>query len=411
MYNEEDYISNLFKDNEHLLEEKPSRRAWAKLEDKLDQDKARSSRRIYRYISTAAAVIAIVAMIAAVALFKNGNGLVADNQPVAMNEQQQGELSMTKEGSDWRKEYAPESLEEDEELVTESVENAESMEAEGTQIGEERIVADNFSYKKEEQRVKPSVQPNLEPTAKPKMKKTSPATKPTVITKPQQIPVTTDAAVSDSPPIAEAEIVEEYVVPNAASNMSDDVAYEEIRKRAEREAKMDKAKARASKKEYETAKSKANQNFSDDAKVKDKKTSITDFQWLTGAWSNTTTDGLSYEKWTKTGENTLEAKGYLIQNGDTTFIESMQIKEIRNKVYYVSNFGTDKSSTKFELTSYNNGVAVFENKKSKSPTKVIITENGNNGFTITFQEAITPKLQYRNNIENARASRRMSRAY
>ena len=129
------------------------------------------------------------------------------------------------------------------------------------------------------------------------------------------------------------------------------------------------------------------------------------------AWSNTTTNGLSYEQWSKTGKNTLEAKGYLIQNGDTTFIESMEIKQIRNKVYYVSNFGTDNTATKFELTNYKNDIATFENKKSKSPTKVIITKNGNNSFTITFQEAITPKLKYRNNIENARASRRMSRAY
>ena len=409
MYNEEDYISNLFKDNEHLLEEKPSRRAWAKLEDKLDHDKVRSSRRIYRYISTAAAVIAIVAMISAIALFKNGNSLVAD-QTVAMNEQQQGELSVTKDASDWRQQYAPESLEEEqEESVAEEMEIAEIEEEAIPEIVENSIIADNSLYKKpKEERNQPSIQPGAVPVT-PKAKKASP--EPTVNTSKPNPPKIRTEPTSAGEIIAEAEKTEEYTIPVSASNMSDDVAYEEIRKRVEREAKADKAKARTSKKQLESAKSKANQNTPNYAQAKDKKTSITDFQWLTGAWSNTTTNGLSYEQWSKTGKNTLEAKGYLIQNGDTTFIESMEIKQIRNKVYYVSNFGTDNTATKFELTNYKNDIATFENKKSKSPTKVIITKNGNNSFTITFQEAITPKLKYRNNIENARASRRMSRAY
>ncbi|MFK7949362.1 MAG: DUF6265 family protein [Saprospiraceae bacterium] len=404
MYNEEDYISNLFKDKEHLLEEKPSRRAWAKLEEKLDQDKIRSSRRIYRYISTAAAVIAIVAMISAIALFKNGNSLVADTQTIAMNEQQQGELAVTKDGSDWRKEYAPEALEEAEEAVIEQEEKSITT--------EKRIIADN-SFSKEKERIQPSIQSNPESTPKPKVKQTSPrptTAKPSLPPKVQKQPAA-NAGVSNPKPIVEAEKTEEYIAPDAALNMSDDVAYEEIKRKAEQEVKKEQANARASKKEYEVTKSKANRNKADDAKTKDDKTEIADFQWLTGAWSNQTNNGLSYEKWTKTDKSTLEAKGYLVQNSDTIFTESMKIKQIRNKVYYISNFGVDKSTTKFELISYKNGIATFENKKSKSPTRVIITKDGNNNFTITFQEAITPKLQYRNNIENARASRRMSRAY
>ena len=69
MYNEEDYISKIFREKEHLMEEKPSRNAWHKLEEKLDKEKVRRSRQIYQYISVAAAVIAVVAMISAISLF------------------------------------------------------------------------------------------------------------------------------------------------------------------------------------------------------------------------------------------------------------------------------------------------------------------------------------------------------
>lgn len=397
MYNEEDYISNLFKDNEHLLEEKPSRRAWAKLEEKLDQDKVRSTRRIYRYISTAAAVIAIVAMVSAIALFKNGNSLVADNQTVTVENQQQKELAMTKAGSDWRKEYAPETLEETEQTAV--AEKGDRIAKKSSQTERQPIITDNASYDKKQEQVSPSTQPNFTPKAKTKSGSTPFATP----TRPSSPEIQVESANASREVIGEK--IKRHLPPAPASNMSDDTDYEAIKRKAEREAKI--AKNHATKKEYQTTRPK-----SDKTNTKEiTKITIADFQWLTGAWSNTTPDGVSYEKWTKTDKNTLKAKGYLIQNGDTTFVESMQIKKIKNKIYYVSNFGTDKSSTKFELTNYHNGVATFENKKSKSPTKVVITKNENNSFTITFQEAITPKLQYRNNIENARATRNMSRAF
>ena len=400
MYNEEDYISNLFKDNEHLLEEKPSRRAWAKLEEKLDQDKVRNTRRIYRYISTAAAVIAIVAMVSAIALFKNGNSLVADNQTITVENQQQKELAMTKAGSDWRKEYAPETLEETEQTAV--TEKGDRVPKKSAQTERQPIITDNASYDKKQEQVSPSTPSNFTLEAKTKSVSTPPFA---TATRPSSPEIQVESANANREVVGEK--IKRHLPPAPASNMSDDTDYEAIKRKAEREAKI--ARNHATKKEYQTTRSKSDKTNAKQTGIT--KITVADFQWLIGTWSNTTPDGVSYEKWTKTDKNTLKAKGYLIQNGDTTFVESMQIKKIKNKIYYVSNFGTDKSSTKFELTNYDNGVATFENKKSKSPTKVIITKNENNSFTITFQEAITPKLQYRNNIENARATRNMSRAF
>ena len=257
MNNQEDFISDLFKENEQLFDEKPSRRAWMKLEKKLDQQKSLRTRRIYRSISTAAAVMAVVAMISAIAIFKNGNNLITDNQETPIKKQDNHKLALDGEVSEWRKEYAPET------------------------IGK----------------------------------------------------ITTEAA------------------------------------------------------------------------------TIADFQWLVGSWSNHTESGKSSEIWSMNSDNVLEGKGILLVNNYTVFAENMQIKEINDNIYFVSNFGTDDTMLQFELVEFQDGVATFENKASKSPQTVVISLNDKDNFTITFQEAANQKLQFRNKVVNAKAFRKMTRDF
>ena len=257
MNNQEDFISDLFKRNEQLFDEKPSRRAWMKLEKKLDQQKSLRTRWIYRSISTAAAVMAIVAMISAIAIFKNGNGLIADNQKIPIKKQDNHKLAIDGEVSEWRKEYAPETI----------------------------------------------------------------------------VDKTTEAA------------------------------------------------------------------------------SMTDFQWLVGSWSNHTESGKSSEIWSMSSNNILEGRGVLLVNNNTVFAENMQIKQINDKIYFVSNFGTDETPLQFELISFLDGVATFENKASDSPQAVIISSAEKDSFTITFQEAANQKLQFRNKVVNAKAFRKMTRDF
>ena len=110
-------------------------------------------------------------------------------------------------------------------------------------------------------------------------------------------------------------------------------------------------------------------------------------------------------------DNVLEGKGILLVNNYTVFAENMQIKEINDKIYFVSNFGTDDTMLQFELVEFQDGVATFENKASKSPQAVVISLNDKDNFTITFQEAANQKLQFRNKVVNAKAFRKMTRDF
>jgi hypothetical protein len=399
MYQENDDISNLFRDNEHLLDERPSRNAWAKLEEKLDQEKVKSTRRIYRYISTAAAVVAVVAMLSAIALFRDGDALMAEknakNEVIALNEQST-ELSINDNTSDWRKEYAPESIEQEEEEV---VEKENSTVTKPIIVKKEKVIAAD----------------NIVVESKPKARIATPE-------KTQIAPTISTAPVA-KPKAEEAEVMAETLADAAPTkdnynnfdtkiitNSSDDI----ITAREEKVA--------TARKYEESAKMNSNTYNGDYGelagkesakKAKAEKPTINTFVWLKGAWSDNTALGLSYEKWEQTDKKTLTAKGYLIQNGDTLFVEQMEIKEIRNSVYYIASFEQGKAPTKFELVSYINGVSTFENPNSEFPSQIILQKDGN-GYLITFENSNdfeqNKQLQYRNNISKARASRRMSRS-
>ena len=70
MKNKKD-ISDLIRDNEHKLEERPSARTWERLEGKLDNRRSRGNTFLYRQIAMAAAVVALVAVISLITVLSD----------------------------------------------------------------------------------------------------------------------------------------------------------------------------------------------------------------------------------------------------------------------------------------------------------------------------------------------------
>jgi len=404
MNRKEDYIEDLFRNKEHLLEEKPPRRAWSKLEEKLDLEKAQSTRRIYRYISTAAAVIAIVAMVSAIVLFENST-FERNSQVVAMNEETTPkDLSINNNASDWRKEYAPDS-------VTKEIETIEE---------ETTIINNDITVSKKEpiaelKFVKPSIQKEVpKTTTSPRAEESNveiPTSMNTEFSTPNEEVVLPTAKPTSVPQKVKKE---EIITASSTNGNLSDVHLSNASEPAI-EARKAEVRRASDASNVITSSTYSNDNgYSKSKKSKVSKPVISDFYWLLGSWKNPTTNGLSYEKWEITGKNTLAANGYLIQGTDTTFIETMELKQSRNKIYYITNLNGNKASLKFELKSLENNIATFENTKNSFPKEVILRKDGNNNFIITYEEEMDKlqeqKLQYRNNISNAKASRRMSRA-
>ncbi|MFK8006905.1 MAG: hypothetical protein AB8H03_11060 [Saprospiraceae bacterium] len=67
-------ISDLIRDNQHKLEERPSARTWERLESKLDNQRSKGNTFLYRKIAMAAAVVALVAVISLITVLSDKQG-------------------------------------------------------------------------------------------------------------------------------------------------------------------------------------------------------------------------------------------------------------------------------------------------------------------------------------------------
>lgn len=84
-------ISQILKDNQHKLNERPSPQAWRKLERRLDGRRNRGRATVYRHTSMAAGILALVALISLIAVLVDQNSspnYLAINQsgPVQLEE-------------------------------------------------------------------------------------------------------------------------------------------------------------------------------------------------------------------------------------------------------------------------------------------------------------------------------------
>ena len=143
--------------------------------------------------------------------------------------------------------------------------------------------------------------------------------------------------------------------------------------------------------------------------------SLKQFKWLIGEWREKKQNGYSVEKWEKSSKNTLKGIGYLVQNGDTSYVESFSIKASRGNLYYISRVESKGKPIKFKLVSFDGQKAIFENKKINFPNQVILEKNHYNNFSTIFQNSNKMNLeqqqnyQNRNQISNERAIRNLSR--
>ena len=62
-------LFNLFRDNQHKLDQKPSNQAWRRLESRLDAHQNRTRISFVNHLSMAAAIAALLALIFAISIF------------------------------------------------------------------------------------------------------------------------------------------------------------------------------------------------------------------------------------------------------------------------------------------------------------------------------------------------------
>lgn len=107
---------------------------------------------------------------------------------------------------------------------------------------------------------------------------------------------------------------------------------------------------------------------------------IADLDWIIGTRSTPQDNMLIYESWSKTNDELLSGKSYYTENSDTMLLETIEIKQRDNEIYYcpaVSNQNEGKA-IEFKLTSKNPNELIFENPEHDFPKKIVYIKEGDN---------------------------------
>jgi hypothetical protein len=97
-----------------------------------------------------------------------------------------------------------------------------------------------------------------------------------------------------------------------------------------------------------------------------------DFSKLIGSWSSTNGAASQTEEWQALDDSTFVGKGYIIEQGDTTFFESLQIRNYSGVWTYMAKVEQMQGSevVPFTLTSQTSEKVEFTNPSHDFPKKI-----------------------------------------
>jgi hypothetical protein len=106
--------------------------------------------------------------------------------------------------------------------------------------------------------------------------------------------------------------------------------------------------------------------------------SLEPFKYLLGSWSFKREQTQFLEVWELQDSLTLIGRGYKINQGDSSLLETVLLKSVGDGVYYIpfvenQNIGM---TVKFRLVSSRNHTYVFENKEHDFPQRVVYEIKG-----------------------------------
>ena len=385
-------IFDLFKDNQHKLNESPPRKAWDRLESRLDQHKGRNQTSIVRILSMAAAIVVLVVSVSVISFWlKSTNWQTADAEQ-ALPHFTTEELRVVNVSNGTEDQIATYQRKYDHHLSSPIQEGKANKKLIARMDLERRDGnLNSFIAKiKRENRQSFSVSSNSTgpPIAEAESKLATPAT---------QIEANKDA-------FEEIEVAG-YTVPQISSHepstesagegVQDSALEEDADEKKEMENVIVEATPQKNAELYtdEIAAGKAKKQSKDkrsnlsamSVPSQVASNSIQQFQWLTGKWEGNVNNQISVEQWRQVDERTLEGKGFLIVNGQSTFNEDMKIQEKKGDIYFIADLNGTGKKTKYKLVSNNEFQAVFENKKIDFPNQVVLQRNNLTNFSTIYQ--------------------------
>jgi len=97
-----------------------------------------------------------------------------------------------------------------------------------------------------------------------------------------------------------------------------------------------------------------------------------DFELLVGKWSSADTSGSQQEEWEQRNDSTFAGKGYVIEGGDTTFFETLEIRKLNGVWTYLARVEQQNGAEviPFQINKQSNEKVEFVNPQHDFPKKI-----------------------------------------
>jgi hypothetical protein len=444
----DDYISKLFIDNEHKLDETPSDNLWDRLEAKLDKelpvDQPHSSEQLSRvrggrartgrptsfmrfapYMAAASVLILVVAIASVMKMTdkQDSNQALAENmtmvEDVLLEEETQPIITSEEE---LEKQFAEKDKEQEEKIIESVKRNT------NTKTAEKVASLDDVELKEAESKDIILIEPEVYADAL--MDEEAMIEVPTVAEEAEDIYSNRSANSVTNPAGRQLVKPQDFIYEDDAyGNVYNNRGYgvppsadpSLAQKLDEIEEKSATNSSTSAKKEAEDFKSKRRglksrkNNKSKNRKAYDMHPRIKIFDWMLGKFEDKSLNqGKSIESWRLINPNTIEGVGILMKGNDKIFEEKILIVHdpTQNRVFLKMYVDERKQQVTYLLTNFDTERIVFEQVDNKNAPNKVIFQRLLNGFTTIIQQDSgfiedqqQRYLDHRNNVSNVRAMR------
>ena len=133
--------------------------------------------------------------------------------------------------------------------------------------------------------------------------------------------------------------------------------------------------------------------------------SLDPVRWLIGEWTTAGEGKQVLESWTAVSPDTFEGLGAVRsgETGEVTETETLRLVAMSGGVYYIAKVPENDLPVPFEMTSCDEGLAVFQNPSHDFPKRITyrltgpdrmsvsVRGDGDQGFTLNFHRRQSPK--------------------
>ena len=97
-----------------------------------------------------------------------------------------------------------------------------------------------------------------------------------------------------------------------------------------------------------------------------------DFALLVGRWSSADTTSSQLEEWEQRNDSTFAGKGYVLEGGDTTFFETLEIRKVNGVWTYFAKVEQQNGAEEipFQISKQSHQRVEFANPKHDFPKKI-----------------------------------------